>query len=501
MTSRIRIVFVVVLSVVVFVSCGGGGGGSSGNAGTIGFGSASFAARENGDVVTPITLRRTGGSKGRVSVVVTSHDGSASSDPSSLVEPVDYAAVTTIVTFEDGDSADKVVEFPAIVHDGLPEQDEGFEVQLSDATGGAAIDGARATAAVALLDDDDVLCLTAQTPAGGELFGRVVVRAGQRLAVTAPARGSGTGAVDVFDLTSGARVAELTNPTPVAPGPWPFGAALAADGNSLAVSSVGAVHLFDVTNIALVATLPGAPATGRAIGLLADGVVSPDLSPTVLKLIDRATGAVSQSLPVVGNVISALTCSLATNGSTMLLGLPHGGAQVTSPGLVRVLAATPIAVTMQIDDPAQQPGSRFGWTVAYYGEFLVVGANGDSGVAPQAGAIHVFDATTGALVRTVTSPAPVTDGKFGNALATVGPYLAVQEAGGGPSATGRVYVFDGSFDVVKTIDDPAPASTVASPGSFGKALAELDGTLCIGAMATTVDGHADAGAVYLVRPN
>ena len=96
--------------------------------------------------------------------------------------------------------------------------------------------------------------------------------------------------------------------------------------------------------------------------------------------------------------------------------------------------------------------------------------------------VYVFSGATGALLRTITSPAPVRG--FGNAVASVGdlngvgaPELLVGspfEEVDGASQVGRAFLFDGdSGAVLATLDSPGPeengvfGATVTGLGRFG----------------------------------
>ncbi len=84
---------------------GGGGGGNRGNPtpvpGSMQFQNASLAVDENAGVAT-VTITRTGGSDGAVSVTLASSDGSATAAQ-------DYTRVSTTVSFAAGDAAPKTV--------------------------------------------------------------------------------------------------------------------------------------------------------------------------------------------------------------------------------------------------------------------------------------------------------------------------------------------------------------------------------------------------------
>ena len=92
-----------------------------------------------------VTVTRTGGSDGAVSVTVTSRDGSAT-------QPADYTAVSTTVSFAAGDTAAKTVNVP-IINDTTPETAETLYLTLSAVTGGAAL-GSTSEALITITDND-----------------------------------------------------------------------------------------------------------------------------------------------------------------------------------------------------------------------------------------------------------------------------------------------------------------------------------------------------------
>jgi uncharacterized delta-60 repeat protein len=112
-------------------------------AGTLQFTTGAFNGIETGRA--PVFVSRTGGSKGAVSVLFATRDGSATAD-------VDYSPVSGTVLFGDGEDGTRVVYVP-ITPDALAEADETVNLALSDARGCAAV-GARSTAVLTIVDDD-----------------------------------------------------------------------------------------------------------------------------------------------------------------------------------------------------------------------------------------------------------------------------------------------------------------------------------------------------------
>ncbi|MEM1278516.1 MAG: Calx-beta domain-containing protein [Cyanobacteria bacterium P01_H01_bin.152] len=119
--------------------------------GSLAFSRASFRVNEDGTPVTAVTVIRTGGSDGEVSVTVTPTDGTASA-------PDDYTSTPVVVTFADGETQ-KVVEIP-IADDASPEATETVNLTLSEPTGGASL-GDRDTATLSILDNEVQLFFSA----------------------------------------------------------------------------------------------------------------------------------------------------------------------------------------------------------------------------------------------------------------------------------------------------------------------------------------------------
>ena len=130
---------------LVLAACGGsgGGGGGGGNLpGTLQLGSTSYDVAEG--AVVNITVTRSGGSSGVVSVDYATADGSA-------VASADYPATIGTLTFADGVSGNQTISI-AIIDDNLAEFSETFAVTLSNVS--RATLGARSIATVNITDSD-----------------------------------------------------------------------------------------------------------------------------------------------------------------------------------------------------------------------------------------------------------------------------------------------------------------------------------------------------------
>ena len=112
--------------------------------GTISLNSSSYTVNENG--TASITLIRTGGSDGTVSVILTPTDGTA-------VAGSDYTNTPITVTFANAETS-KTVTIP-IINDTVYEPTETVNLTLSNPTGGATL-GTQKTATLNIVDNDAV---------------------------------------------------------------------------------------------------------------------------------------------------------------------------------------------------------------------------------------------------------------------------------------------------------------------------------------------------------
>ena len=112
--------------------------------GTIQFNNSAYSVNEDGTAVSQITLVRTGGNEGAISVRVTPSNGNATS-------PADFNNAFITVNFADGETI-QTVNIP-IVDDDLVESNETVNLTLSNPTGGANL-GLQTTAILTIIDND-----------------------------------------------------------------------------------------------------------------------------------------------------------------------------------------------------------------------------------------------------------------------------------------------------------------------------------------------------------
>ena len=112
-----------------------------------------------------VPVRRTGGSQGSVSVSYSTTNGTATAGQ-------DFVATSGTLNWADGDTEDQDIRV-VVLDDRAAEGSEGFQVRLSDPTGGATIDPLTSIKQVAIRDNETNLSFVSTDDAVGEADGLV----------------------------------------------------------------------------------------------------------------------------------------------------------------------------------------------------------------------------------------------------------------------------------------------------------------------------------------
>ncbi len=155
--------------------------------GTLAFSSSTYSVTEDGTSVT-ITVDRTGGSDGSVSVNYTTSNGTATAGS-------DYTAVSGTLTFADGQTSNTFTV--AVADDAVYDGDKTVNLTLSSAAGGATL-GAQKTAVLTIMDNEvaqpGILEFSSSTYSAAE--------DGTSVTITVDRTGGSDGAVSVDYATS-----------------------------------------------------------------------------------------------------------------------------------------------------------------------------------------------------------------------------------------------------------------------------------------------------------
>jgi hypothetical protein len=114
---------------------------------------------------------------------------------------------------------------------------------------------------------------------------------------------------------------------------------------------------------------------------------------------------------------------IAGDGTDVFIGAPARGAALNGSAFRFSLATGALLTTSTSPTPSQF--DSFGASVFVLGSYLVVRASGDDTAATDAGAVHIFDKTSGSFIRTILAPAPGASDNFAGVFATLGSNLLI----------------------------------------------------------------------------
>jgi hypothetical protein len=157
--------------------------------------------------------------------------------------------------------------------------------------------------------------------------------------------------------------------------------------------------------------------------------------------------------------------------------------------------ATTGALIRTIRNPAPASNDLFGIEVAIEGNTIGISASGDSTTASFAGQVSIFDRDTGNLRRTLNNPVPGIFDRFGSALAISGDKIVAGEVRDDTDGIddGIAHTFDAvSGDRLRTFRDPSPSENVEL---FGRAV-EISGDDVFIGTDPNISGFDQQGRVF-----
>lgn len=130
---------------------------------------------------------------------------------------------------------------------------------------------------------------------------------------------------------------------------------------------------------------------------------------------------------------------LSPNGNNLIIGAygedPSGS---TDRGLAYLYNATNTSLIRTYTNPGSDPvEDEYGWSVAINNTFTAIGAPNEGTSITQKGKVYIYNNSTGTLVRTLSNPENIEDGRFGSGLAFNDNYLLV-----GAPGNNKTYMFD-----------------------------------------------------------
>jgi outer membrane protein assembly factor BamB len=195
--------------------------------------------------------------------------------------------------------------------------------------------------------------------------------------------------------------------------------------------------------------------------------------------------------------------NLTPIGNRLLIGERRAGSEV---GRARLYTSAGSLITT-FNNPTPSFGDHYS---QYRGGLLTgVGASqdliaipdhGDDVGSQNAGSVHIYDATTFSLLRTISNPAPVNGGNFGTDITNIPGtdqiLIGASEGGFGGAGPGHAYVYDARTGALAlSLNNPTPAT----PDYFGNNVEVSNGRLVVAAFEDDT-GHTNAGSAYVFNP-
>jgi hypothetical protein len=280
------------------------------------------------------------------------------------------------------------------------------------------------------------------TATSSDRFGNQVAISGNRVLIGAHAddtNGPNVGQVFLFDAATGTLLQTFDDPTVTSSDR--FGNSVAISGNNVLIGAhaddtngadVGQAYLFDAATGNLLHTFDDPTPTNRdlfGVAVAIDGnniligAYGDDTNGTEVgqaHLFDAATGALLQTF----NDPTASTSdwfghSVAIDGNGILIGARHDDTSGNNVGQAHLFDAVTGGLLRTFDDPTVTGEDRFGHSVAIDGNNVLIGAASDDTNGTDVGQAHLFDAITGALLRTYDAPTVTSADFFGGRVAHV----------------------------------------------------------------------------------
>lgn len=337
-----------------------------------------------------------------------------------------------------------------------------------------------------------------------------------------------TGAAYVFDTTTGQQLHDFT-PTDLAGGRR-FGTSVSLSGDLAAIGAegfAGAVYLFDVAAGQELRKLTASDGVhgdrlGGSVSISGERVVAgarfADSGTGAAYVFDASTGWGGVKLqPADGAAGDFFGEAVAINGDRVVIGAPaHDGPGGERSGAVYVFDGATGTELMKFVASDGAAHDRFGSSVAIHGTKVAVGAPQSDALAGNAGAVYVFDLTTGVELEKLVASDAAADDYFGWSVSLMGEDVTVAgfrggylfdldftfstcmpNSGNSVSSTGALLVSTGGFGTAA-----ATFSVVGVPDSFGLlAAGTMPSNVPLGCGSLCIGGTLVRGPVVMASGN
>jgi outer membrane protein assembly factor BamB len=259
-----------------------------------------------------------------------------------------------------------------------------------------------------------------------------------------------------------------------------FGSAVAGQGNRLFVGSPGddadfaesgQAHLFDATTGDLLRSfkpsMPGEHSNfGESVAMDSNVVAVSARSVTLnhffqerVELYNAATGVYLRTLDdPQPSFLNHFGYSMAVHGSRVLVGAPGTDVVEQGVGQAYLFDADTGALLRTFAAPFASQGAGFGSSVAFQGDRVLIAAHRDSSQAYLGGQAYLFDADSGELRTTFADPSPGPRENFARSVALDKGFVLVSDQNEQLSDPhlGKVRLFTADGALLRTFENPTP---------------------------------------------
>lgn len=199
--------------------------------------------------------------------------------------------------------------------------------------------------------------------------------------------------------------------------------------------------------------------------------------------------------PRLSPIVDQFGGDVSVSGNNIFVSDLFDDANGTQSGQVSMFDATTGALIRTFDDPTPTRFSFFGQAIASEGDRVLIGANNSQADGVGAGQAYLFNSATGALLQTFNDPSPVRGDSFGGSVSISGDNIligAARDATNGESA-GQAYLFSASTGaLLQTFNHPNPTPF----DTFGFSVSVSGDTVAVGSNGDISSGTAE-GVVHL----
>ena len=188
--------------------------------------------------------------------------------------------------------------------------------------------------------------------------------------------------------------------------------------------------------------------------------------------------------------------ALAFNDTHLVVGAQFDNTNGTNAGAAYLFDTQTQTNLFTLLAPDGQAGDLFGKSVAIYNDLIVIGSeNNHQDLGEQAGAVYLFDATTGLLIEKITPDDALDFNRFGFSVAVNEEFIVI-----GAYSDDNIFLNSGSVYLYDTTTHQLVTKLVGndplSSRNFGSSVAIHEQTLAVGAISDDEIDN-DTGAIYI----